>query len=298
MSTRRFPLLLAALCLVIGSLYHRHRGWSSDWTSSPGEQPFPAAAVESGHTSDHDVPRRTGEGVTTTSGASVRRDLETSPPSDPGMSIAAMAESLRSAPDAGQKGEWADRIAAMGGREAVEQLVTLAAEQHDEEQTRAVLEAFKGLSDPQDILLLASAVTVSSDFRILEAATEMISRSATTEVVDYLAELSRQDPLQPTQHFAALWTIERIQNPEAIRGLAKLVQQAPEPDLTRAAAVALARLGGPLANSILTESAVDRLKDNPDFLELVQNARAGRTGDGDPEGDLAPWSLITEGPNP
>lgn len=239
-----------------------------------------------------------GEGVTTTSGASVRRDLETSPPSDPGMSIAAMAEYLRSAPDAGQKGEWADRIAAMGGREAVEQLVTLAAEQHDEEQTRAVLEAFKGLSDPQDILLLASAVTVSSDFRILEAATEMISRSATTEVVDYLAELSRQDPLQPTQHFAALWTIERIQNPEAIRGLAKLVQQAPEPDLTRAAAVALARLGGPLANSILTESAVDRLKDNPDFLELVQNARAGRTGDGDPEGDLAPWSLITEGPNP
>ncbi len=214
------------------------------------------------------------------------------------MSLESMAEALRSTPDAGQKGDWADRIAAVGGREAVERLVNLATDGQDEESLRAILEAFKGLSDPQDILLLASAVTVTSDFRILEAATEMISRSATTEVVEYLAELSRQDPLQPTQRFAALWTIERIQNPEAIRGLAKLVQQAPEPDLARAAAVALGQLGGPLADSVLTESAVGRLQDNPDFQELVQNLSAGRSNDADPTGSLAPWASIAEGATP
>ena len=217
---------------------------------------------------------------------------------DTGMNLAAMAEALRSAPDAGQKGEWADRIAAVGGREAVEHLMTLATEEQNEEALRAILEGFKGLSDSQDILLLASAVTATSDFRILEAAIEMISRSGTSEVVNYLAELSRQDPLQPTQRFAALWTIERIQNPEALRGLAKLVQQAPEPDLARAAAVALSRIGGPLAESVLTESAVDRHPNNPDFQQLVQHGTEDQPRNTDPARSLASWASITEGSTP
>lgn len=223
---------------------------------------------------------------------------EAYPPADPEMSLATMAEALRSAPDAVQKGEWADRIAAVGGREAVEQLVTLATGEQDEESIQTILEAFKGLSDPQDILLLASASTATSDFRILEAATEMISRSATPQVVEYLAEISRQPPLQPTQRFAALWAIERIQNPEALRGLAKLVHHAPEPDLARAAAVALARIGGPLGATILTESAVDRHPDSPDFQQLVREVAANRHSSTDPAGIVASWAWNPEGNHP
>ncbi len=214
------------------------------------------------------------------------------------MSLTAMAEALRSAPDVLQKGEWADRIAAVGGRDAVEQLVTLATGEQDEESMQAILEAFKGLSDPQDILLLASASTATSDFRILEAATEMISRSATPQVVEYLAEISRQPPLQPTQRFAALWAIERIQNPEALRGLAKLVHHAPEPDLARAAAVALARIGGPLGEAVLTESAVDRHPDSPDFQQLVRDIATWRHRGTDPAGIVASWAWNPEGATP
>ena len=223
---------------------------------------------------------------------------EAHPPADPEMSLAAMAEALRSAPDAVQKGEWADRIAAVGGRDAVERLVSLATGEQDDESIRAILEAFKGLADPQDILLLASASTATSDFRILEAATEMISRSATSEVVEYLAEISRQPPLQPTQRFAALWAIERIQNPEALRGLAKLVHHAPEPDLARAAAVALARIGGPLGEAVLTESAVDRHPDSPDFQQLVREVAANRHSSTDPAGIVASWAWNPEGNHP
>lgn len=214
------------------------------------------------------------------------------------MGLAALAESLRAAPDTRQKGEWADRIAAAGGREAVEHLVALAAGEQDDESLRAILESFKGLSDPQDILLLASVVTATSDFRTLEAATEMISRSATPEVVDYLAELSRQDPLQPTQRFAALWTIERIQNPEAVRGLAKLVQRAPEPDLSQAAAVALARIGGPLAESVLDDSTADRHPDHPDFQQTIRNGLGDRPRSTGPAERLASWASIPEGSTP
>ena len=209
-----------------------------------------------------------------------------------------MAEALRSAPDVGQKGEWADQIAGAGGREAVELLVALAVGEQEEASLQAILEAFKGLSDPQDILLLASVVTATPDFRILEAATEMISRSATPEIVDYLAELSRQPPLQPTQGFAALWMIERIQNPEALRGLAKLANQAPEPDLARAAAVALARLGGPLAESVLKESAGDRHRDSPDLDPQVQNVGAGHLSDANSQGPLVPWASHLTGQAP
>jgi len=223
---------------------------------------------------------------------------EAHPPADPEMSLAAMAEALRAAPDVLQKGEWADRIAAVGGRDAVEQLVTLATGEQDEESMRAILEAFKGLSDPQDILLLASVSTATSDFRVLEAATEMISRSATPQVVEYLAEISRQPALQPTQRFAALWAIERIQNPEALRGLAKLVHHAPEPDLALAAAVALARIGGPLGETVLTESAVDRHPDSPDFQQLVRDVAAGRHSGTDPAGIVASWASNAEGATP
>ena len=211
---------------------------------------------------------------------------------DPRLGLAAMAEALRSSTDVGQKGEWADRIAGVGGREAIELLVDLAVGEQDEESLRAILEAFKGLSDPQDLLLLASVVTATPDFRILEAATEMISRSATPEIVDYLAELSRQPPLQPTQGFAALWMIERIQNPEALRGLAKLANQAPEPDLARAAAVALARLGGPLAESVLTESAVDRHQDSPDLDPRVQNVGVHPSQEPDASTTPVSWAVL------
>ena len=237
-------------------------------------------------------------GASTHLGRSDAGDTNGHPEADAGISLAAMAEALRSAPDAGRKAEWADRIAATGGREAVEHLVALADREQDEESLRSILEAFKGLSDPQDILLLASAVTATSDFRILEAATEMISRSATSEVVDYLAELSRLDPLQPTQRFAALWAVERIQNPEARRALAKVAQGASEPDLARAAAVALARLGGPLAESVLTESAMGRHHDNPDFHELLRNVATGRASGTDPAETLASWSPVPEDGNP
>lgn len=223
--------------------------------------------------------------------AEADRGIEEAPvPAEPGPSLDSMAEAVRSATTITQVGEWADRIAAVGGREAVEHLVALALGERDEERSRAILEAFKGLSDPQDILVLASVVTATTDFRVLEAATEMIGRSATPEVVDYLAELSRQEPLQSTQRTASLWMIERIENPSALRGLAKLVTRAPEADLAAAAAVALARLGGALADSTLSDAASAHPRDNPDLQQLAQNALIHRAPDPSDSAPPASWA--------
>lgn len=300
MPPRRLLATIAALGILTGVLHLRLHSHRSGPAISGNVSNLSAAISESGTEPFANDVRVTSEqpGAATASDEQDRGDHEAPGSGDAGLGLAAMAEALHSAPDFGQKGEWADRIAGVGGREAIELLVDLAVGEQDEESLRAILEAFKGLSDPQDLLLLASVVTATPDFRILEAATEMISRSATPEIVDYLAELSRQPPLQPTQGFAALWMIERIQNPEALRGLAKLANQAPEPDLARAATVALARLGGPLAESVLTESAGDRHQDSPDRDPQVQNVGAGRLSEANSEGPLVPWAFHLTGQAP
>jgi len=300
MPPRRLLATLAALGVLTGVLHLRLHSPRSGPAISGSVSGSSAAIRESGTEPFTNDVRVNSEqpGAATTSGEWDRGDHEAPGGGDPGLGLAAMAEALHSAPDFGQKGEWADRIAGVGGREAIELLVNLAVGEQDEESLRAILEAFKGLSDPQDLLLLASVVTATPDFRILEAATEMISRSATPEIVDYLVELSRQPPLQPTQGFAALWMIERIQNPEALRGLAKLANQAPEPDLARAAAVALARLGGPLAESVLTESTGYRHRDNPDLDPRVQNVGVHPSQEPDASTTPVSWAVLAAGSAP
>ena len=300
MPPQRLLATIAALGVLTGVLHLRfHPPRSGPATSA--SVPAPSEAIsESGNEPFANDVQVTSEqpGASPASGERDRGEHEAPGGVDPRLGLAAMAEALRSSTDVGQKGEWADQIAGVGGREAIELLVALAVGEQDEESLRAILEAFKGLSDPQDLLLLASVVTATPDFRILEAATEMISRSATPEIVDYLAELSRQPPLQPTQGFAALWMIERIQNPEAIRGLAKLANQAPEPDLARAAAVALARLGGPLAESVLTESAGDRHQDTPDCDPQVQNVAVHPSHKPDASTMPVSWAVSAAGSAP
>ncbi len=169
--------------------------------------------------------------------------------------IESLAQSLRTADTLEEKGVLADQIAAVGGFQAVEKLYLLAFEQVDELSTRAVLDGFNSLSDPSDILALASSVAATSNFQVLQAAIETVARAATGDTVNYLAELYRQSPSQPTQPFAALWAIESVENPEAARSLGKLVAREEEPDLAAAAAIALSRIGGPLAHSALSDAA-------------------------------------------
>ena len=187
MPPRRLLATIATLGVLTGVLHlrlHSHRSGPA----ISGSVSDPSAAIsESGTEPFANDVRVTSEqpGASTASGERDHEDHVAPDGADPQVGLAAMAEALRSAPNVGQKGEWADRIAGVGGREAIELLVALAVGEQDEESLWAILEAFKGLSDPQDILLLASVVTATPDFRILEAATEMISRSATPEVVDY-----------------------------------------------------------------------------------------------------------------
>ncbi len=169
--------------------------------------------------------------------------------------IESLAQSLRTADTLEEKGVLADQIAAVGGFQAVEKLYLLAFEQVDELSTRAVLDGFNSLSDPSDILALASSVAATSNFQVLQAAIETVARAATGDTVNYLAELYRQSPSQPTQPFAALWAIESVENPEAARSLGKLIAREEEPDLAAAAAIALSRIGGPLAHSTLADAA-------------------------------------------
>lgn len=280
MLPRQLPASLLVLGLLMGTLLLRPH--SKDAEESP----------EASATTISAEPESQGSKEPHLGIAEADRGIEEAPvPAEPGPSLDSMAEAVRSATTITQVGEWADRIAAVGGREAVEHLVALALGERDEGRSGAILEAFKGLSDPQDILVLASVVTATTDFRVLEAATEMIGRSGTPEVVDYLAELSRQEPLQSTQRTASLWMIERIENPSALRGLAKLVTRAPEADLAAAAAVALARLGGALADSTLSDAASAHPQDNPEFQQLVQNALIHRAPDSSDSAPPASWAL-------
>lgn len=153
-----------------------------------------------------------------------------------------MIQALETAPTPDDLGLWADRIAAHGGRAAVEALIRLGLSQDDPERAEAIREAFKGLSTEEDMGALVERLPEVETPELIEAVVETLARGARASNLQELARLHGADAMPEERRWVLTWAIERVRNPEASIALAELARHTERPELADAAIIAGASL--------------------------------------------------------
>lgn len=145
-----------------------------------------------------------------------------------------------------EQGQWADRIAALGGPAAVDaliQAVTRAGlDRRLPEEAEALREAFKGFSTEGEMAALALSLVHTQDKDLIEAVVETLARGARASTVEQLVRLHEDVSTPPSTRGTLVWAIERIRNPEASAALVRLVGAADRTELVEAAIIALGSL--------------------------------------------------------
>jgi hypothetical protein len=145
--------------------------------------------------------------------------------------------------DASQRAKAADALAVRGTFDAVSNLVNLALIERNPDARAPLLESFRNITSLDGLHALASVITATRQKDVIEATIASLARSGSREILDSLVEYYRERNDGPFQKVAALRAIRAMHNPEAARGLAKLVSHAPEPALVDAATQALMAMG-------------------------------------------------------
>lgn len=160
--------------------------------------------------------------------------------------LPSLVQGLEAASTPEEQGQWADRIAALGGQAAVDalfQAVTRASlNQRSPEESEALREAFKVFSTEDDMAALAMSLGQTQDVDLIEAVVETLARGARSSTVEQLVQLHDEASTPPSTRAVLGWAIERIRNPEASEALARLVRTAEWPELAHAGIIALSSL--------------------------------------------------------
>ena len=160
--------------------------------------------------------------------------------------LPSLVQGLEAASTPEEQGQWADRIAALGGQAAVDalfQAVTRASlNQRSPEESEALREAFKVFSTEDDMAALAMSLGQTQDVDLIEALVETLARGARSSTVEQLVQLHDEASTPPSTRAVLGWAIERIRNPEASEALARLVRTAERPELAHAGIIALSSL--------------------------------------------------------
>jgi hypothetical protein len=160
--------------------------------------------------------------------------------------LPSLVQGLEAASTPEEQGQWADRIAALGGQAAVDaliQAVTRASlNQRSPEESEALREAFKVFSTEDDMAALAMSLGQTQDLDLIEAVVETLARGARSSTVEQLVQFHDEASTPPSTRAVLGWAIERIRNPEASEALARLVRTAERPELAHAGIIALSSL--------------------------------------------------------
>ncbi|MFN0125508.1 MAG: HEAT repeat domain-containing protein [Verrucomicrobiales bacterium] len=134
-------------------------------------------------------------------------------------------------------------VGRMDDADAVQALLEIAVNEPEPANREAVLEGLDALASEESIAFLASALAATSDPTVVEAIGRTVSRGATAEVVDFLAELFAEQPALAPQRLNLVAAMSAIANPEATAALGDVAKRADLADLADAAARSLAKLG-------------------------------------------------------
>lgn len=145
-------------------------------------------------------------------------------------------------------------LAMNGSGDAVEAIWKRALIQPDTRTREALLSAFDNVTNPEGISLIASALVATHDPDVVLAATRTLARAATTDTVDFLAELYSTPARPSAQRTQILTALSAVTNPQAIAALGSLATRVAQPDLAGAAASSLAKSGTAIATLALSDA--------------------------------------------
>lgn len=152
-----------------------------------------------------------------------------------------ISSALATADSDAARGVLADALALIGTDAAIQELCT-AAVKVPEAEARSIASAFRTLTRPAAVPMLATLLSEVSDGPLLEEAGDAVARLADAAGVDALTDLSQAPEQLHSQRDAALRILGRLQNPEAIPALEILAADETDPARAAAARQSLQRL--------------------------------------------------------
>lgn len=211
-------------------------------------------------------------------------------------SVEALRARLASARSAAEKGTAASALIKSGADAALQAWGEAVIAETDPSTIRAMMSALDNLNGEIGLQIITQLVELSDRPEVFDGLARTLSRMATTDTPQYLAELHKGPDVPVGQQERTLRLLGAIANPEAVPGLAGLLYQ-PDfgADVTKKASVSLGKIGNP-ASVIALAAAFNALP--PEHFAQRQQTLEALASVSNPESATLLTDLAANSPQP